>query len=79
MTHLSDPPWDWLWPGGPPSGGRMILDRYRRLKDPEPDLSPVPETPPAALPVLCKLELFFMTYASAIAASYSSLLATSIV
>jgi hypothetical protein len=31
----------------------MILDRYRRLKDPEPDLSPVPEPPPPpALPVL---------------------------
>jgi hypothetical protein len=59
MTHLSDPPWDWLWPDGPPSGGRMTLDRFRRLKEPEPDLEPVPVPElPAALLVVSKLELF---------------------
>jgi hypothetical protein len=54
MTHLSDPPWDWLWPDGPPSGGRMTLDRFRTLKEPEPD------PPAAALHVFSKLGLFFI-------------------
>ena len=60
MTHLSDPPWDWLWPDGPPSGGRMTLDRFRRLKDPEPDLEPVPVPVPVPVPELppALLELF---------------------
>jgi hypothetical protein len=37
----------------------MTLDRFRRLKEPEPDLEPVPvpELPPALL-VVSKLELF---------------------
>jgi hypothetical protein len=52
MTHLSDPPLLGLWPAdGPPSGGRMTLDRFRRLKEPDLEPVPVPEPPPA-LPVL---------------------------
>lgn len=63
MTHLSVPPWHcWLWPDAtPPSGGRMTLDRFRRLKEPEPEPKPLePELPalPGCLPVLSKLELF---------------------
>jgi hypothetical protein len=52
MTHLSVPAWNWLWPDGPPSGGRMTLDRFRRLKEPEPQpelREPEPAEPPALI------------------------------
>ena len=63
MTHLSEPAWSWLWPEGPPSGGRMTLDRFRRLKEHEPQAEvwePDPELPeaePAEPPALLVLAL----------------------
>jgi len=64
MTHLSEPAWSWLWPEGPPSGGRMTLDRFRRLKEPEPqpelrepDPELLPEPEPAEPPALLALAL----------------------
>jgi hypothetical protein len=52
MTHLSVPAWYRTWPDVErPRGGRMTLDRFRRLKEPELPALPV-------WLVLSKLELF---------------------